>query len=94
MAELTDKGGPRFGSGGLIENSPVEARIGTRHIQKGPETICDLGAGVPNDAEFEPSCGVPHGLGGVAEAGGVKCAGRQAGSCWLSRRAQRGRFKA
>jgi hypothetical protein len=48
MAELTDKGGLRFGSSGLIEKrSPVEARIGTRHIQEGPETIRDLGAGVP-----------------------------------------------
>ena len=67
MAELTDKGGPRFGSSGLIEKrSPVEARIGTRHIQEGPETICDLGAGVPNDAELEPSGVVPHGLGRAA----------------------------
>jgi len=32
MAELTDKGGPRFGSSGLMEKSPVEARIGTHRI--------------------------------------------------------------
>jgi len=40
-------------------------------IQKGPETIRDLGAGVPNDAELEPAGGVPHRLGGAAEAGGL-----------------------
>jgi hypothetical protein len=27
--------------------------------------------GVPNDAELEPSGGVPHGLGGATEDGGV-----------------------
>jgi hypothetical protein len=32
----------------------------------------DLGAGVPNDAELEPGGGVPQGLGGASEAGGVK----------------------
>jgi hypothetical protein len=47
MAELTDKGGPRFGSGGFQSKSPTEAGLGSRPIQKGPETICDLGAGVP-----------------------------------------------
>jgi hypothetical protein len=26
---------------------PREAGLESRHIQKGPETICDLGAGVP-----------------------------------------------
>jgi hypothetical protein len=39
---------------------------------EGPETICDLGAGVPNHSELELRCGVPHRLGGDAEAGGMK----------------------
>ena len=29
------------------EQTPAEAVLGSRCIQKGPETICDLGAGVP-----------------------------------------------
>jgi len=40
-------------------------------VKKGPETIADLGAGVPNESELEPSGGVPHGLGGASEVGGV-----------------------
>jgi hypothetical protein len=44
----------------------------SRPIGKGPETICDLGAGVPHHSELEPSGGVPHGLGGAAEDGGVR----------------------
>ena len=71
MAELTDKGGARFGSGGFQRKSPAEAGLGLRHIWKGPETICDLRAGVPNHSELEPSGGVPHGLGGATEGGGV-----------------------
>jgi hypothetical protein len=70
----------------LIEKSPVEARIGTRHIQEGPETIRDLGAGVPNHSELEPSGGVPHGLGGVSEAGGVRKRGAGARSSRLTSR--------
>jgi hypothetical protein len=34
--------------------------------------MCDLGAGVPNHSELEPSGGVPYGLGGASEVGGVK----------------------
>jgi hypothetical protein len=30
--------------------------------------MCDLGAGVPNDAELEPCGGVPYRLGGASEA--------------------------
>jgi hypothetical protein len=51
--------------------SPAQGRLGSCRIQKGPETIRDLGAGVPNHSELELRCGVPHGLGGAAEAGGV-----------------------
>ena len=43
-----------------------------RHIQQGPETIRDLGTGVPHHSELEPSGGVPHGLGWSAKACGVK----------------------
>ena len=57
MAELTDKGGPRFGSGGFQRISPAEAGLD----------------GVPNDAELEPSGGVPHRLGEASEDGGVRC---------------------
>ena len=48
MAELTDEGGPRFGSGGFQRKSPAEAGFGSQRIQEGTETICDLGAGVPS----------------------------------------------
>ena len=51
---------------------PAEAGIGSRHIQKGPETICDLGTGVPDESELEPSGGVPHRLAEASEVGGVK----------------------
>ena len=47
-------------------------RIGAYSKQKGPETIADSGAGVPNHSELEPSGGVPHRLGGAAEDGGVR----------------------
>jgi hypothetical protein len=77
MAELTDKGGPRFGSGGFQSKSPTETGLGSRPIQKGPETICDLGTGVPNHSELEPGCGVPHGLGGAMKARGVSHASRK-----------------
>jgi hypothetical protein len=51
---------------------PAEAGLLWRCIQKGPETIPDLGAGVPNHTELELRCGVPHRLGGASEAGGVR----------------------
>ena len=44
-------------------------------IEKGPETFRDLGAGVPNHSELEPSGGVPHGLGWASAAGGVRLVG-------------------
>lgn len=36
--------------------------------RRSPETTPDLGAGDPNDAELEPRCGVPQGLGGAPDA--------------------------
>ena len=48
MAELTDKGGPRFESGGFHRKSAAKAGFALRRIQKDPETISDLGAGVAN----------------------------------------------
>ena len=59
---------------------PAEAGIGSRHIQKGPETICDLGTGVPHHSQLELRCGVPHGLGGAAKAGGLDSLCRFIGS--------------
>jgi hypothetical protein len=50
----------------------TKAGLGLRRAQKGPETIYDLGAGVPNDVELEPGGGVPHRLGEASEAGGVR----------------------
>jgi len=49
--------------------------LGRCSLWKGPETIADLGAGVPNHSELEPSGGVPYRLGGVSEAGGVRTLG-------------------
>jgi hypothetical protein len=37
----------RLMSRGRVPQYPAEAVLGSRCIQKGPETICDLGAGVP-----------------------------------------------
>ncbi len=54
-------------------------------MKKGPETICDLGAGVPNHSELELRCGVPHGLGGVPEAGGLRVCVGQAGRLVLAK---------
>jgi hypothetical protein len=56
MAELTDKGGARFGSGGFQRKSTAEAGLG----------------GVPNHSELEPSGGVPHRLGGASTACGLR----------------------
>ena len=58
-------------------NTQGDKRSGSRAFRgvaqwKGPETIRDLGAGVPNESELEPSGGVPHRLGGASEAGGVE----------------------
>ena len=72
MAELTDKGGPRFESGGFHRKSAAKAGFALRRIQKDPETISDLGAGVPNHSELEPSGGDSNRLGGASEVGGMK----------------------
>ena len=50
----------------------TEAGLRLRCIQKGPETISDLGASVPNHSELEPSGGIPHRLGAATEDGGVR----------------------
>jgi hypothetical protein len=47
LTPLTDRRGPRFESGGFHGKSPAKAGLRSCHVQEGPETIHDLGAGVP-----------------------------------------------
>ena len=53
------------------EKAPAEAGLQRQRIQKGPETIRDLGTGVPHHSQLEPSGGVPHRLGRAAADGGL-----------------------
>ena len=46
-------------------------------MQQGPETICDLGAGVPKRSELEPNHGVVEG--GAADPGDCGWCGRISG---------------
>jgi len=54
-----------------LHGARVRDRPELQRALEGPETISDLGAGVPNDAELEPTGGVPHRLGGASEVGGL-----------------------
>jgi hypothetical protein len=69
----------------LCIRAQAEAGLRSRQIWKGPETICDLGAGVPNDIELQPSRGGPHRLGRAPEASGMTVyLGNQAGAAvWM-----------
>ena len=73
----------------------AEAGFASRRIQNGPETIRDLGTGVPHHSELEPSGGVPYRLGWASEASGVRVCVGQAGMLVLAKSpCSEGRFKA